>query len=43
MRLNGDEYVGLETLHTIGGLPDTPFDLVFLCAMAAERNPAEPV
>jgi len=36
-------YVGLETLHTIGGNLDTPFDLVFLCAPAVERNPAESV
>ena len=25
----GEEYVGLETLHTIDGNLDTPFDLVF--------------
>ena len=36
-------YVGLETLHTIGGLPDTHSDLVFLCVPAVERNPAESV
>ena len=29
MRLGGGEYVGLETLRTIGGNLDTTFDLVF--------------
>jgi len=34
-------YVGLETLHTIGGNLDTPFDLLLLRARAVETSPAE--